>query len=508
LADRIVRIRNEENEKQASQQREAFLLHIHGPWGSGKSSLLNFIHQELEQKSPKWIVIKFDAWQHQRAGPPWWFLMDVVFRQSVGILRTITWWRSIKLMILEHSWRLWTARSNIFVWPMIIFGVIGLGILLGYLKPGSFLHVPESGKELVNFLSSGVGAVAALIVSALSGIRALSSSLLPGSERAAREFVELSTDPMNRIRNHFKDLIKWIKQPVAIFIDDLDRCKESYTVEFLEGIQTLFREANVTFVIAADRRWIYASYEKAYDVFSPALREPGSPFGQLFLDKIFQLSVSLPRMSKEVQQQYWENLLQTNTASNIQKNEPEKLKQARKELELAGTEDEVMQVLRKGTGSPLYDQILRQTAVVRLSSPEVEVHTEHMLNPFAMLLDPNPRSMKRLVNAYGIARAIDLLRGGNVERKKLALWTIFTFRWPDLAHYLEEKPAMVENIRQKKITDDVPEELRKLFWDCAVLKVINGLGEDGKNVGVSLDADIISELAGLRTSNSSAAVVG
>jgi len=94
-----------------------------------------------------------------------------------------------------------------------------------------------------------------------------------------------------------------MRQPIAIFVDDLDRRYGSYAVEFLERIQTLFREAGVFYVIAADRRWLYSSYEKAFDSFKGDIDEPGRPLSHLFIDKTFQLSVTLHRLSPDLQRQ-------------------------------------------------------------------------------------------------------------------------------------------------------------------------------------------------------------
>ena len=109
---------------------------------------------------------------------------------------------------------------------------------------------------------------------------------------------------MQQISRHFERLVFMMKQPIAVFVDDLDRCNDSYTVEFLERIQTLFREAGVFYVIAADRRWLFSSYKRAYDSFKNDIDEPGRPLSHLFLEKTFQLSVNLPRLSPELQRQY------------------------------------------------------------------------------------------------------------------------------------------------------------------------------------------------------------
>ncbi|MGA9151310.1 MAG: hypothetical protein WBZ36_12095 [Candidatus Nitrosopolaris sp.] len=141
-------------------------------------------------------------------------------------------------------------------------------------------------------------------------------------------------------------------------------------------------------------------------------------------------------------------------------------KWAEEQLKGLNTESEIMDQLEKHVGdSPVNAQALREAAVVQLVSPEVESHTEHILKPFAAMLEPNPRSMKRLVNAYGIAIAIDILSGGGIERSKLALWTILTFRWPRLADYLEEHPKDIELILHKdeKSKGEYLQTLRTLF---------------------------------------------
>ncbi|MGE5661336.1 MAG: P-loop NTPase fold protein [Ignavibacteriales bacterium] len=95
-----------------------------------------------------------------------------------------------------------------------------------------------------------IGAFLIFVISLMTGLQALSSSLVPGSARAAEEFAGMTGDPMQKIANHFKKLVDMTKQPIAIFVDDLDRCSENYTVKFLERIQTLFREANVFYIVA------------------------------------------------------------------------------------------------------------------------------------------------------------------------------------------------------------------------------------------------------------------
>lgn len=59
---------------QIGQQRP-FAIHLSGRWGSGKSSILGFLEAKLSQEqtyhNEGWVVVNYNAWRMQDAGPPW-----------------------------------------------------------------------------------------------------------------------------------------------------------------------------------------------------------------------------------------------------------------------------------------------------------------------------------------------------------------------------------------------------------------------------------------------------
>ncbi|HEX8746209.1 MAG TPA: P-loop NTPase fold protein [Pyrinomonadaceae bacterium] len=500
-----IRLRRIATELRKTDPPQSFMLNINGPWGAGKSSLLNFLSEALkdDMKSgkvdyPGWVVVNFNAWKHQRIGLPWWSLLDSVFRQSVSELRKRGLrlrWRAFTIWIREQFWRLKAGRTHYFLAVTIIFGVLAL---LFYLKvvsfPGLFTADEQRKLESASKLITLAGAFFTAAI-------ALTRSLVSGSARAARDFINTGHDPMSEMTNHFVRLVDSIKQPVAIFIDDLDRCNGNYVVDLIEGIQTLCRDTAVTFIVAADRRWICSSYAKAYDSFASYVDEPGRPLGYLFLDKIFQLSTSIPRMSVDIQSEYWKRLL-SGSETNIEK----RLREAEEEAAHArtggsDTEQSIIDYTRKRKGDDPYQvQARRGAAVLQLASQEVEAEIEHALKDFASLLEPNPRAMKRLINAYAVQRAIATLAGVSIRREQLALWTITSLRWPLLTEFLEEQPEMIEFLEtDEPLTETelakngVPRSLRKLFRDNEVLDVFKGEG-----IGEKLDKDAIVTCASLR----------
>lgn len=556
LVDLLYQVRNNATEK--DEKKDAFILHIDGAWGSGKSSLFLLIKEAImkraqkenpqksslalvrealrlkaqkenpqkryhysirdalkkyrKEKPTRWIIVDFNAWQNQRIGPPWWSLMDTVYTQSRKTIAKKSKLCSLKLFLWETQWRLRMKHSNFLLSITVTSAIIGSLILAGIIQLpsltpnepinlGNATHTQTEnliGKDLGSFVSFKFTGIIAFIVAAFSFFGVIKTSLVPGSSQAAKEFMEVSNDPMNRIKGHFIKLVAKIRGlygTIIIFIDDLDRCKDNYTVEFLEGIQTLFREVNIIYIIAADKRWIYSSYEKSYETFKSYLDQPGFPFGHLFLQKIFQLSVFMPSPSKAVNQAYWDRLI--SSSSDMSKEDIENAeKDAERKISASTNEAEMLDEIKLGNQNPIYQQRLRQKAIEKLATPEVQTQIEHMLKPFVSLLDPNPRSLKRFVNIYQLIRATDLLRGGTIEREKLALWTILWYRWPDLAQCLKENPGLIKYVykTRQEIQDnkDIPDKLKNLFWSQEVINVITGNGVESH-----LEVEDIRDIVGL-----------
>jgi hypothetical protein len=472
LAARIAAIAN---------QQQAYSIHLYGSWGVGKSTVLNFLRTELE-RDQKWLVVEFNAWQHQHIHPPWWSLMDRVFQQSKPEF-------SLRKRLGEYWWRLTSGRLQYIIAVVVLLWIVVLAFALFPTNTSSMTEAMKNWAAIADSASK----ILAVIATIWAVFTAASRSLLTGSAHAAQTYTELASDPMNKITQRFKKLIQRVDpKRVAIFIDDLDRCQSSYVIELLEGIQTLFREAPVVFVVAADRRWLNACFEQAYEGLTPWVHEPGKPLGTLFLEKVFQFSTSVPGMPEELKKAFWQDLIQV--APDIALKQMDEARQkAQGTISGMTSEGEVLQAIKPGQGrSTIEQRAIREEAVVRLAAPEIVKRTENTLKPFVTLLEPNPRAMKRLVNTYSVNRALAILSEVEIEHDLLALWTILSMRWPRLAEYLEEHPEMVDMIGKQNMSG-IPEKLQALFRENDVVNVVQG-----KPSKVSLDANIIRECALLR----------
>jgi KAP family P-loop domain len=475
-------------------QTRAFSVHIDGRWGSGKSSLMNLLARELrardEPKENRWIVITFNAWAHQRIDQPWWWLMTKVHRAGKRDVWAISRSRAAKLWLLDAWWRL---RDG---WAAYLLAPVAAVVLILLWRRGVFgeslNHASEAAKAFVGLIAFG-----ALLWGGIKGARRWLHS---GPGGAATSLLEQGRDPLEVVRRRFTRLAHELR-PLAIFIDDLDRCRNEYVVRLLEGIQTLFADVPVVYVIAADGAWLRDAYMQAYGGFSSTAGEPGRPLGALFLEKTFQQTVPLPGIPADVRARYWQRLLNERRGQGIATTGDHR-QQAEHLFEPLGSEPEILGTLSKaeqeGTINP---HELRRAAALQLGTKAVEVATRHALDDFAPLLEDNPRAMKKLVNMYGLQRDLQVIEGRNLagdesELRQLALWTIIGIRWPLLSAYLVQHPDEVKVIWGKRpakepAPDDLTPELERLLRDPAVLAVVTGQGIEPE---VGLDAAVIKRL--------------
>jgi hypothetical protein len=188
----------------------------------------------------------------------------------------------------------------------------------------------------------------------------------------------------------------------------------------------------------------------------------------------------------------------------------EDLQQAKRDELRDLSEVEVLakvQAMEDSAAGPSEIRATREAALDRISDPDLRQATEHFLTQFGHLTDPNPRSMKRLLNAYRYQRDLRVLtlgaqwtRGQSSQasrpeprREQLALWTIVELRWPVLADYLIRSPEMVRYIGERQLPDEVPEEIRTVMAGAAVREVFNGTG---LRKGVSLNVAAVRAFSG------------
>jgi hypothetical protein len=471
----------------------SFLIHLDGPWGSGKTSLLAMLARQLSMPGANrdpangaeprdnrpWLVVNVNAWRESGVGAPWWALMSAL-RRSISADQSLP--ARIALRFTESVVRFHRAGARYYLAALILLALSAA--VFGLLSPGHLTAADEAS------LAQDVTATLAAVTVLTAGALAASRFMLWDSARGARLYEQSNADPMEEIARHFSWLLGRVRRPVVYIIDDLDRCEAAYVVALLEAAQNLVRDAplrdarrgkqaaGVSFVVAADRAWLRESYQIAYRDFSDAVAEPGRPLGYLFVDKLFQLRVPMPGVDATAMRGYLDRLLRPERdpagSGDPAAGATSRLGEA---IQEAATEAVVVDAMERAT--PEQRRALAAIAIAKLGEPRTSTHTEHELQRFWRLLGPTPRAVKLFLNNYMIRRAVLLTEGIVPAVETLALWAIVETRWPALADDLRSHPehAKLVGARDARL-DRVPVALRELFSDDAVRAVFD-FGGDG-----------------------------
>jgi hypothetical protein len=270
--------------------------------GRGHSQMLDALGSRLgvrRGEGSRWTVVRFDAWQYQRLAPPWWWIVDALDRQIRCDSRPPAGWRS------RARWRSLPGFS----WSRVRDWLWRLAQLTKDLRIAVFVIVAvvvwlTAGSSMDSVLKAAAGiatAAGTLALAVTSGLRPLRRRLLQTAPLTNGPLLH-GGDPMSDLRRRYTFLLKSAGTPVLVLIDELDRCRADYVVDLLEGLQTLLRHPQaaddglpyVSFVVAADRAWLCQSFLQRYKDFEYTARQPGRPFGQGFLEKVFDLELRLP----------------------------------------------------------------------------------------------------------------------------------------------------------------------------------------------------------------------
>ena len=443
---------------------------------------------------PPWTAVSFDAWKYQRLAPPWWWLMNALDKQIRARSRRLGRWQWLRQRSQDVGWRLVHLGMDLrWVLPGALF------VLLGWLLWEETM-VPALG-----WLVGAAGGIAALVALLASIGNALRRHLLAESPRGTNALLR-SSDPMGDLLRRYSFLVRSAGTPIIVLIDNLDRCRAEYVVEMLEGIQTLLRNPRVSkrwslrrgsraeecpfiaFVVAADRGWLCDSYLHVYKEFEATTREPGRPFGLVFLDKIFDVALRIPTVPATTGASV--------SSRGDERADPDPFLDCTDELQVRArlrAAEHARAPQGNGSGEvPPPVPALRRQAVMQLA--EIELNppdsgqrsqsrdTARQLDQLLAELDPGPAVQRQLAAAYCVKRSTQLLAGHAVDADehaiyRLALWTILDLKWPLLASHLRRRPQDLEHLGKETTPTGIEADLELVLAEPVARRLADGFGD-------------------------------
>jgi len=242
---------------------------IFGEWGSGKTSLMLMIEDQLIKKNIK--TIWFNAWKYNKEEALWRALI-------LCILNSLNKDQNIDI---ETKEKLYEAISTEKLGQMQVDWLeIGKALVQGI---GSFILIPG----IANYLASGN------LVDKMSN--AFTRRKIQQNQERISSIEEFESLYKNLIKVHIKE-----NERIVILIDDLDRCVPIQSIEVLEALKTFLDAEGCVFVVACDTRLINQGLKSKYPDNSNIDLDD-------YLGKIVQFAFTIPPIHVEDAERFINN---------------------------------------------------------------------------------------------------------------------------------------------------------------------------------------------------------
>jgi hypothetical protein len=236
----------------------SYVLSLNSEFGSGKSTFFEMWANKIQESNDSPQVVFLNAWESDFIGDP---LLAIVSKLLESLESKTT---SEKIEPLkETAGKL--CKFTLSIGNDIVKKVTGADIL----KAGQYAE----SKGIVNQEKSGL---------------------------ECYKLFQEKQKLFNELRQSLQNLTENMKNPILIIIDELDRCRPTYAVEFLETIKHFFDIKGIIFVIGVDKVQLESSTKVLFGQ-------------QLIFDEYYRKfahrNVSLPVKSKPLAERFCRELV-------------------------------------------------------------------------------------------------------------------------------------------------------------------------------------------------------
>ncbi|MHA7772337.1 P-loop NTPase fold protein [Roseibium sp. M-1] len=300
------------------------VLGVAGGWGSGKSSFMNLLCQDLKQRGTS--AVWFNAWHHQNEDHLLAALFEAVRTRAIPSVWT---WRGLWFRARLIAPRLWAQFLSVF--PVALLIALAVVLVAFAVTEDQVQWLGQKFEAFEKTLSNkdgltlkGMAAAAVPVVGLLYWLRSLWIALPAKPAKLLKNFSSLARiadfqDKLSFRYNFgkaFGEVCSALRMPgvpgLVIFIDDLDRCQASSVLSIFEAVNYFVSVGDCIVVMGFDRAQVEHSIGEELKHIADGIPDKEIPFhfekgdttkrrayARHYMEKLINLEIAIPPMTPE-----------------------------------------------------------------------------------------------------------------------------------------------------------------------------------------------------------------
>ncbi|WP_052010162.1 MULTISPECIES: KAP family P-loop NTPase fold protein [unclassified Alteromonas] len=223
------------------RESESIVLNLDAPWGAGKTEFLKRLYVDLDSHSHP--VIYINAWESDFSKNP---------------LSVIT---SELLTQLSQSFINEDPDFKEKLYPLFGKALKYSSLAVNLLKYSGETDTAQSVEE-----AAAIASTIPQTVESICDINTSNRELMVSIQGAHQAQIKAMKEVKEQLSAlvAMSEILESKKLPVVVLVDELDRCRPNYAIEFLEVIKHFFEANNFVFICASDTKQLSESIKTIY----------------------------------------------------------------------------------------------------------------------------------------------------------------------------------------------------------------------------------------------------
>lgn len=261
---------------QAWKQRDSLVLGLAGPWGTGKSSVVNLVVEELGGESGSdTVVIRYNPWE--------WSGQDRIMEGFFSVVaQRLN--RDDNHAALRGAAQKWESVAAAFdVGTAVFDGPSRLLQIAASLVGGGLVLAVIAGWTLNDAVSSTILLALGILIVALPALTGYAAGVARSWAKLRALQAKKSAPSLAAAKADLREALGALRSNILVVLDDVDRLTPPQMLQIFQLVKANADFPNLVFLLVYER-----------DVVVAGIAEAGVAKADEFLDKIVQLQFDVP----------------------------------------------------------------------------------------------------------------------------------------------------------------------------------------------------------------------